>query len=53
MTAAATEPRCPQLAAVIMTFNEAPNIRACLESVKGLCQVLVVDSGSTDATLEI
>ena len=43
----------PSLAAVVLTYNEAPNIRHCLESIKGLCDVYVVDSGSDDGTLEI
>jgi glycosyltransferase involved in cell wall biosynthesis len=41
------------ISAVILCFNEASNIRACLESVHGWCDVHVVDSGSTDATVEI
>lgn len=46
-------PRCPEVTAVVLTFNEAPNIAACLESISGLCNVHVVDSGSTDGTVEI
>jgi glycosyltransferase involved in cell wall biosynthesis len=45
--------RCAQLAAVVLTYNESPNIRACLESVKGLCEIFVVDSGSQDDTTDI
>ncbi len=41
------------LAAVVLTYNEAPNIRHCLESIRGLCDVYVVDSGSDDGTVEI
>jgi glycosyltransferase involved in cell wall biosynthesis len=41
------------LAAVILTFNEAQNVRHCLESIKGLCDIHVVDSGSTDGTVGI
>jgi len=41
------------LCAVVLTYNEAPNVRRCLESVKGFCDVFVVDSGSTDRTMEI
>jgi len=38
---------------VIITFNEAANIRRCIESVIGLgSEILVVDSGSTDGTPE-
>jgi len=39
---------------VVLTYNEEGNLPACLESVRGLgCEVFVVDSGSTDHTLEI
>lgn len=41
------------LAAVVLAYNEAPNLRHCLESVVGWCPVHVVDSGSTDGTLDI
>jgi glycosyltransferase involved in cell wall biosynthesis len=45
--------RCPSISAVVLTYNEAPNIRHCLESVRDLCEIFVVDSGSDDATVEI
>ena len=38
---------------VVITFNEAGNIRRCLESLKICDEVLVVDSGSDDETCEI
>jgi glycosyltransferase involved in cell wall biosynthesis len=39
---------------IILTYNEEPNIRFCLESVKNLTdEIFVVDSYSTDGTLEI
>jgi len=39
---------------IILTYNEEANLPECLESLEGLdCEVLVVDSGSTDRTLEI
>jgi glycosyltransferase involved in cell wall biosynthesis len=42
------------VSAVVLTHNEAANIERCLESVAGWCQdVHVVDSGSTDRTIEI
>ncbi len=41
------------LSVVVLTFNEAANIEACLESVKWANEIIVVDSGSTDATCEI
>ena len=40
--------------AVVLTFNEERNLRACLESLAGWAsRIYVVDSGSTDATLDI
>ena len=44
---------CPRVSAVVLTYNEAPNIRHCLESVRDLCEIFVVDSGSEDGTVEI
>ena len=42
-----------KLSVIIITKNEAGNIRACLESVKWADEIIVVDSGSIDATVEI
>ena len=60
MIEAKTEPRpvlsstVPPLTAVILTMNEEVNLPRCLESLSGLeCEIFVVDSGSTDRTLEI
>ena len=41
------------LSVIIITRNEAANIAACLESVAFAHEVVVVDSGSTDGTVEI
>ena len=41
-----------RLSAIVPTFNEERNIRACLESVRFADEILVVDSFSTDRTLE-
>ncbi len=41
------------LSALILTFNEEPNIGRCLERLAWARQVLVIDSFSTDATVEI
>lgn len=41
------------LSVIIITFNEAENIARCLESVKWADEIIVVDSGSTDNTVEI
>jgi glycosyltransferase involved in cell wall biosynthesis len=39
---------------VVLTFNEARNLEACLASVAGwAAAVVVVDSGSTDGTVEL
>lgn len=38
---------------VIITFNEEENIRRALNSVKWCDEIVVVDSGSTDKTIEI
>jgi len=43
----------PSLSVIIITMNEAINIRACLQSVAWADEIIVVDSGSSDATLEI
>jgi glycosyltransferase involved in cell wall biosynthesis len=42
------------LSLVVLTMNEEDNLEACLESVGDVCgEIFVVDSGSTDRTLEI
>lgn len=38
---------------VILTYNEAPNLARCLERLRWAAQVVVLDSFSTDATVEI
>ena len=43
----------PKVSVIIITKNEAMNIRACLESVVWADEIIVVDSGSTDDTLAI
>ena len=43
----------PLLSVVLITHNEAANIAACLESVAFADEWIVLDSGSTDATVEI
>jgi glycosyltransferase involved in cell wall biosynthesis len=41
------------LSVIVPTFNEQDNIEDCLRSVTWADEVLVVDSFSTDRTLEI
>lgn len=42
------------LTVVVLTYNEELNLPDCLESLRALdCEVVMVDSGSTDRTLEI
>jgi glycosyltransferase involved in cell wall biosynthesis len=42
-----------RLSAVIITLNEEQNIKACLESVRWADEIVVVDSGSQDRTVDI
>jgi glycosyltransferase involved in cell wall biosynthesis len=42
-----------QLTPMVIAFNEAPNLRRCFERLRWARRILLVDSGSTDATLEI
>ena len=42
-----------ELSVILITRDEATNIRACLESVAWADEIIVVDSGSTDGTAEI
>jgi glycosyltransferase involved in cell wall biosynthesis len=41
------------LAVAIITKNEEENLRSCLQSIDFARQIIVVDSGSTDSTLQI
>lgn len=41
------------LSVTIIAKNEAANIRRCLESVRWADEIIVLDSGSTDATVSI
>ncbi len=42
-----------KLSVTVITFNEEKNIRGCLESVRWADELVVVDSGSSDSTLDI
>ena len=41
------------LSVIVITKNESHNIRRCLESVQWADEIIVLDSGSTDNTVEI
>ena len=43
----------PELSAIVITKNEAVNIAACLDCLAFCDERIVVDCGSTDATVEI
>jgi glycosyltransferase involved in cell wall biosynthesis len=42
-----------QITILILTFNEASNLTRCLDRLRWAKQILVIDSGSTDETVEI
>lgn len=42
-----------RLSVIVITFNEASNIAACLKSVSFADELVVLDSGSTDGTPDI
>lgn len=42
-----------KISAAIITFNEEKNIRDCLESVRWADEIVIVDSRSTDRTVDI
>ena len=42
-----------RLSVILITKNEAANLRACIETVAFADQIIVVDSGSTDGTVAL
>lgn len=42
-----------KISAIILTRNEEETIKDCLESIKWADEIVIVDNGSTDRTLEI
>ncbi|MBI4527655.1 MAG: glycosyltransferase family 2 protein [Deltaproteobacteria bacterium] len=53
MTKSLELPAKSEISAIVVCFNEEDNIRECLESLKWCNEIVVVDSFSTDRTLEI
>jgi glycosyltransferase involved in cell wall biosynthesis len=53
MALAATPMARPTISAIVVCFNEEENIGACLESLRWCDEIVVVDSFSTDRTVEI
>lgn len=54
MTTIRSEAGCLPLSAIVLTFNKESTIEACLRSLHGwVGAIIVVDSGSTDGTLDI
>ncbi len=43
----------PSVSVILITKNEVANIRDCLKSVSWVDEIIVVDSGSTDGTMQI
>ncbi len=43
----------PKISAVILTKNEEKNLQRCLESIRWVDEILILDSESNDGTIEI
>ncbi len=43
----------PSIAVVVLTYNEELNLQRCLDSVRWANELILLDSGSQDRTLEI
>ena len=41
------------LSAIVLTYNSFDTLEKCLESIKWITDIVIVDSGSTDGTIEI
>jgi glycosyltransferase involved in cell wall biosynthesis len=53
MNPASTATAQPTVSAIVVCYNEEENIGACLESLRWCDEIVVVDSFSTDGTVEI
>ena len=42
-----------KVSVLLLTFNEVGNLSRCLEALEWCDDIAIVDSGSTDGTLEI
>jgi glycosyltransferase involved in cell wall biosynthesis len=42
-----------QTTAMVITYNEGPNLRRCLDRLRWVPRILIIDSGSTDETLDV
>ena len=52
-SASPNRPRGVGLSVVILTLDEEINIQACIESLRGIDDIQVLDSGSSDRTCEL
>ncbi|MBM4251054.1 MAG: glycosyltransferase family 2 protein [Deltaproteobacteria bacterium] len=48
-----TKPAAPQLSVVLITLNEEARLAYCLRSLPRECEIVVLDSSSTDRTVSI
>lgn len=48
-----TEPEKKGVSALLITYNEEKNIRRCLDSIRWVAEIVVVDSESSDRTRDI
>jgi glycosyltransferase involved in cell wall biosynthesis len=53
MTASFTQDKRPLISAFVICYNEVNRIRSCLESLTFCDEIIIVDSGSQDGTLDI
>lgn len=47
------ENNCIPCSVGILTYNSGRTLERCLESLRGFCEIVIADGGSTDATLDI